>query len=357
MMVLGISGCTALLVTGYGVKDSIANVATQQFEEISVFDINIVFSEEIQEKDAELIESVAGVTAGQFVPVYETGYDLVTELGRKAVNVIVFDGDKDMTPFLNLHTDEKEPIAFPGIGEAVITDKIAKEYHIAIGDTVTLQNEDMQTFTATISGINRNFLYNYIYVNRETYEQQTGRKAAFKNVYLNMPEDSDLHLTAAALMKEDKIASVTLNRDTMERLNSMLSCMDLIVFVIICCAGGLAFIVLYNLTNINITERIREIATIKVLGFNQQETAAYVFRENLVLSGMGIAVGLVLGRCLHLFVMSQVKIDMIAFSSHIRPVSYLYSVVLTFVFAWLVNRFMRGKLERISMTESLKSVD
>lgn len=357
MMVLGISGCTALLVTGYGVKDSIANVATQQFEEISIYDINIVLSEEFRDEDAALIEAAVGTGAEQLAPVYETGYDLVAEQGRKAVNIVVFDSETDMTPFLNLHTEENETIPFPGYGEAVITDKLAKEHDIEIGDRVTLQNEEMQTFTATISGINQNFIYNYIYVSRETYEQQTGTEAEFKNVYLNVNEDADLHLIAAALMKEDNIASVTLNRDTMERLNSMLSCMDLIVLVIIFCAGGLAFIVLYNLTNINITERIREIATIKVLGFRKKETAAYVFRENLVLSGMGIAVGLVLGRCLHLFVMSQVKIDMIAFSSHIRPVSYLYSVLLTFAFTWLVNRFMRGKLERVSMTESLKSVD
>ena len=133
--------------------------------------------------------------------------------------------------------------------------------------------------------------------------------------------------------------------------------LNMIVVVIIICAGGLAFIVLYNLTNINITERIREIATIKVLGFYKNETASYVFRENTVLALMGTLVGLPLGMLLHRFVMSQVQIDMVAFDVQVLPVSYLYSAVLTMLFAWLINRFMRRKLDRVSMTESLKSVD
>lgn len=357
MMVLGISGCTALLVTGYGVKDSIANVAGQQFGEIQIFDINMTFADEYTDADGKEIESVAGVTAENYVPVHESGYDLVTDRGRKSVNLVVFDSEADMTPYLSLHTEDKEQIAFPAEGYAVITDRIAEDYDIQVGDTVMLQNEDLQTITVTISGINQNFLYNYIYLNDDTYEQQVGHEVEYKSVYLNVPEDFDAHQVAAALMNGDNVSNVTVNSDTADRLSSMLKSMDLIVVVIIICAGGLAFIVLYNLTNINITERIREIATIKVLGFNKKEIAAYVFRENLVLSGMGIAVGLVLGYYLHLFVMNQVRIDMVSFDIHVRPVSYLYSVLLTFAFAWMVNQFMRGKLERVSMTESLKSVD
>ena len=137
----------------------------------------------------------------------------------------------------------------------------------------------------------------------------------------------------------------------------MLESMDFLVVVIIFCAAALAFIVLYNLNNINITERVREIATIKVLGFTKKETASYVFRENMVLTGIGAMIGLLLGKWLHAFVMAQIRIDLVTFDVHVEPVSYLYSVLLTFLFAWLVNRIMSGKLEKISMTESLKSVD
>lgn len=388
MMVMGISGCTALLVTGFGIKDSIANVAVQQFEEIQTYDVNILFSEDITVETLagvdELLENAAaGVEGGtdaeggmengvgngtengtgaeigiwQYAAVYETTFDLVTENGRKSVNLLVFDGETDMTPFLNLHTADDEPIEFPGAGELVITDKIANDFGIRTGDTVTLQNEDLQTITARASGINQNFIYNYVYVSSETYREQTGEEPGHRNLYLNIPENMDVHLVSAALMKWDDVSSVTVNADTMERFSSMMRSLDLIVVFVIACAAGLAFIVLYNLTNINITERVREIATIKVLGFHKRETASYVFRENMVLAAMGIVVGLPLGHLLHLFVMNEIHIDMIAFDIQVRPVSYLYSVILTYLFAWLVNLMMGGKLERISMTESLKSVD
>ncbi len=359
MMVMGIGGCTALLVTGFGIKDSIANVAVQQFEEIQIYDLNVLFSEEISQKTLDAMQEIIsdGTGTGRCVPVCETAFDLVTKEGRKTVNLLVFDDNADMAPFLDLHTADKREVPFPGEGELVITDKIANDYGIRVGDVVTLQNEDMQTITARVSGINQNFIYNYAYVSSGTYREQTGGEAGYKNLYLNLPEDVDAHQISAALMKWEDVSSVTVNEDTMERFSSMMRSLDLIVVFVIACAAGLAFIVLYNLTNINITERIREIATIKVLGFHKRETSSYVFRENMVLAAMGIAAGLPLGHLLHLFVMNEIHIDMIAFDIHVRPVSYLYSAVLTYLFAWTVNLLMGGKLEKISMTESLKSVD
>lgn len=361
MMVMGISGCTALLVTGFGIRDSIANVATQQFEEIETYDINVLFSEDISESILEEITDGTaddmGIIKGQGALTYETAYDLVTERGRKSVNLLVFDKDDDLTPFLGLHTASKEQVAFPKAGEVVITDKIAGDLGLKVGDTVTLQNDDMQIIIAKISGINQNFIYNYAYINNETYREQTGQDAGYRNLFLKISEEADVHLISAELMKREDVASVTVIMDTMERFSSMMQSLDLIVAVVIACAAGLAFIVLYNLTNINITERVREIATIKVLGFRRKETASYVFRENMVLAAMGIVVGLPLGYLLHQFVMNEIRIDLIAFDIHVRTVSYLYSVALTFVFAWAVNLLMRGRLEKISMTESLKSVD
>lgn len=361
MMVMGISGCTALLVTGFGIRDSIANVATQQFEEIETYDLNVLFSEDISESFLEEIANGTaddmGIIKGQGALAYETTYDLVTERGRKSVNLLVFDKDVDLTPFLDLHTATKERVEFPKAGEVVITDKIAGDLGLKVGDTVTLQNDDMQIIIAKISGINQNFIYNYTYINNETYREQTGQDTGYRNLFLKIPEEADVHLISAELMKRDDVASVTVIADTMERFSSMMQSLDLIVAVVIACAAGLAFIVLYNLTNINITERVREIATIKVLGFRRKETASYVFRENMVLAAMGIAVGLPLGYLLHRFVMNEIHIDLIAFDIHVRTVSYLYSVALTFVFAWAVNLLMRGRLEKISMTESLKSVD
>ena len=174
---------------------------------------------------------------------------------------------------------------------------------------------------------------------------------------MNLPQEADVHEVSAALMNLEHVASVQVNADMLVRFSSMMSSMNYIVFVVIGCAAALAFIVLYNLNNINITERIREIATIKVLGFYRNETSSYVFRENTVLTAMGCALGLVLGKLLHIYVMHEVDIDMISFDVHVRPVSYLLSVLLTFAFTWIVNRIMSVKLNRINMAESLKSVD
>lgn len=357
MMVMGISGCTALLVTGFGIKDSIANVAAQQFEEIQVYDIAATFSVPVDEAaEAELKEAV-GADITEYLLAMETSQDIETDNGQKSVNLVVLETGEESGSFLKLHTEGGEDIAYPAAGEAVITDKIAAQLGIAVGDSLTLRDENMRTMTMKVVGINQNFIYNYVYINGETYEQQTGQVPEYQTIYINGAENADVHGLSARLMKLDNVASVSVNQDIMDRISSMMESLNLIVVVVIVCAAGLAFIVLYNLTNINITERIREIATIKVLGFYKKETAHYVFRENLVLTFMGAIVGLPLGKWLHFFVMNQINLDMIAFDIHILPVSYIYSVALTFVFAMLINLFMGGKLEKISMTESLKSVD
>ena len=158
-------------------------------------------------------------------------------------------------------------------------------------------------------------------------------------------------------MKLEDVASVTVNADTKERFANMMASLDYVVALIIFCAAFLAFIVLYNLTNINITERVREIATLKVLGFYKKESASYVFRENLILTVIGTGAGLLLGKALHSFVMHQINVDMVAFDICISAMGYVYSVMLTILFACVVNLFMSAKLETINMAESLKSVD
>lgn len=357
MMIVGISGCTALLVTGFGVGDSVKNVANQQYTEIQTYDASVTYSDPVSAEMERELQELIGDGISDYAFVLEKSMDLETDDGTKGINLIVMDPKTDMTPYLSLHSTKDEKITAPKNGEAVICQKIADTYDIAIGDTITLYDEDMKTIDATVSGICENFVYSYVYLNAETYEEDMGEAATYKTAYVNINADEDAHLVGTKLMNLDKVTSVIISEDTLARFDSMLGSMDLIVFVIVLCAAGLAFIVLYNLTNINITERVREIATIKVLGFYEKETAAYVFRENNILSFIGALVGLVLGYFFHAFVMSQIKIDIVSFDVHIRPASYIYSVVLTLVFAWLVGKMMKRKLDQISMTESLKSVD
>ena len=358
MMVLGISGCTALLVTGFGVRDSVTSIADQQYKEIQTYQLNITLDDEAGENEAlrQEIYRVLDTLGGEYTCAYETSLDLQTPEGPKSVNLIVAENPSEFGAYIDLHTPSGEAIPYPGPGEIVLCDKLAGKYRIKAGDGLRLRSQDGPELSAVMSGVCENYIFNYAYVDRQTYEEALG-PLTFKNLYVNLPQEADVHEVSAALMNLEHVASVQVNADMLVRFSSMMSSMNYIVFVVIGCAAALAFIVLYNLNNINITERIREIATIKVLGFYRNETSSYVFRENTVLTAMGCGLGLILGKLLHFYVMYQVDIDMISFDVHIKTISYLLSILLTFAFTWIVNRIMAGKLDRINMAESLKSVD
>lgn len=359
MMVMGISGCTALLVTGLGIRDSITDIADQQFGEIMVYQISLTLQEGVtKEGGASLseLDALMDTYGGAYLASLETTMDLIVGDRTKAINLIVAKDPDILQDYIHLQTVTGEILAYPGVGEAVITDKLAQTYGLDIGDTIELRDEDQRKIQAVVSGICENYIYNYVYLHPETYAAAMG-EAVYKNLYINLSENTDVHTAGAALMRLDNVTAVSVNEDILVRFSSMMGSMNYIVLVVIGSAGALAFIVLYNLNNINITERIREIATIKVLGFFKRETASYVFRENRALTAIGCAVGLILGKLLHMYVMHEINIDMVSFHVQVTVFSYVLSVVLTFFFNWIVNRMMVGKLEKINMAESLKSVD
>ena len=357
MMILGISGCTALLVTGFGVKDSITDVAGMQYDEIQMYDIGISFSDAVDEAEANALTEEMGDDLSEIALLYEESVDMDFGGKTKSVYLNIPKSIEEIAAFLSLHTKDGEEIPYPGKGEAVLTAKIAENMGIQVGDKVTLRDNDMNQLTVTVSALCENYVYNYIYIHQDTYEEQLGTAPEYKNAYTRIRENVDAHETAAAISDRDNVLSVTVIQDMRERFISMMDSMDYIVALIIVCAGSLAFIVLYNLTNINITERIREIATIKVLGFYAKETADYVFRENMILTGMGGLAGLLLGKWLHWFVMYHVNIDMVSFKTLVTPFSYVLSLLFTFGFAVFVNIIMFFKLEKINMAESLKSIE
>ena len=358
MMVIGISGCTALLVMGFGVRDSVVAVADQQYEEIQLYDIGVTLKDGKMPGEADLksLDSVLEKENAAGMYAMEKTIDLVTDKGTKSINMVAVENPDEVGDFISLHTKKQEPIAYPKEGEAVLSKKVAETYGVKKGDTILLRDSDNNEMSLKVTGICENHIYNYVYIAPESYEKQIG-DVVFKNVYVSLPDEADIHEVSAALMKADGVTAVTVNSDMLNRISQMMSCMNYIVIVIIICAGALAFIVLYNLNNINITERVREIATIKVLGFYPKETASYVFRENMVLTAIGCGLGLILGKWFHRFVMGEIQIDMVSFNVQINAVSYLFSVLLTMGFAWIVNCMMTGKLERINMAESLKSID
>ncbi|MGN0132099.1 MAG: FtsX-like permease family protein [Lachnospiraceae bacterium] len=357
MMIVGIGGCTALLVTGYGVKDSIAGTVGQQYDEIQLYDALVSFEEALSDEQvAELKEETKDVTE-DFICVREETVNIETGNGDRECTMVIPQETDSFGEYIDLHTLKGEPIAYPGAGEAVLSDKIADKSGLKEGDTVRFRDEDGNTFECTISNICENFVYNYIYINEETYREAVGSEPEYGHALFNILQDEDIHEAAAVISDADHVSGASVNQDFRERFDNMIVSMDYIVLVIILCAGALAFIVLYNLTNINITERIREIATIKVLGFYPKETASYVFKENFVLTALGAAVGLVLGVYLHRFVMANVDLDAIAFDVRIRTVSFVLSFLITFLFTAIVDIVMYFKLDKINMVESLKSIE
>jgi len=226
-----------------------------------------------------------------------------------------------------------------------------------VGDTIKLRNADMETIEVTVSGTCENYMYNYVYMNKETYEASFGKEPAYKSIYVNIEEGTDVNEEVVDILNMDNVVSVMVNETMRESFENTMSSINYIVLLIIFCAGALAFIVLYNLTNININERIREIATIKVLGFYPMEMASYVYRENMVLTLFGCFIGLVLGKFLHAFVINSIDIEVVNFLVRIAPASYFYSILLTIGFALIVNFTMYFKLKKINMTEALKSIE
>lgn len=358
MMVVGISGCTALLVTGFGVKDSIADVAGQQFGEIQTYGMSVLMNEDYRQSEWEEVEDYLREETQGYTRAAERSMDVQLEDGTtKSITLVMPENVSQISDYWNLHTEDGTPIAYPEEGQAVLNREFARRNGIEINDVISLNDEDGHELSLRVTGLSENFVYNYLYLTAESWETQTGEEVEYRSIYINTQGVADEHVLLARLMNFDAVSSVTVNADTLDKFNSMMSSLDYIVLLIIICAGSLAFIVLYNLTNINITERIREIATIKVLGFYPSETASYVFRENIFLTAIGGGAGLLLGKWLHWFVMEQINIDMVSFAQVIRPQSYLYSIALTFVFACIVNLVMFGKLEKINMAESLKSIE
>ncbi|MCM1006997.1 MAG: ABC transporter permease [Ruminococcus flavefaciens] len=356
MMILGISGCTALLLTGFGIKDSIAGFADMQYGEIITADAAAAFSCPDGNVPEEVI-SVLDEKTDNYIFLRESNWDLLYGDRVKSITLLAPENYDDISSFMNFRTLDGKKVGAPALNEVIISNSVQERYGADIGDEIVLRNEDMDTLRVKVSGVFENHVYNYIFISAETMESQLSEPMVFNEAYINFSDDNDMHQLSADIGRNKSFTSIYLFEDIKVRMGNMMNSLNYIVLLIIICAAVLAFIVIYNLTNINITERIREIATIKVLGFFRRETSAYVLRENLVLTAVGTLFGLGLGILLHKFIMAQIVVDLVSFTTRILPISYVYSVALTFVFNFAVNIFMEIKLDRINMAESLKSVE
>lgn len=357
MMLLGIGGCTALVLTALGLNDTIQNVVMRQYDDIILYDYEITMAYDMNEEEQEIFFSDAGDDIKDAVFLYRGLAEVSGGDAIKNATLTVTDGKK-LCKYIDLSYDG-EPIDYPGRGEAAINYNLARQLGgIEVGDEIKLTTSEKKELTVTVSALFDNYVDSFVFISPETCEEQLGEVPEYKSALANAPDGADINRCAEALTHDvDGVRGVTLSTDIKERMSSMLDGLLVVVAAIILCAGLLAFIVLYNLTNINISERIREIATLKVLGFYPNEAAHYVFRENLILTGAGAVFGLGLGVALHAFVMNAIKVDMMYFKPHISFLSFAVSIVITFVFAVIVNAIMRRRIDNIDMAGALKSIE
>lgn len=362
MTVIGISGCTALLVTGFGLKDSINAIINKQFKEIFIYDSQLVLDKEKPNEERNL-EKILG--ENKDIKAYlstfnETVNAIVPDSGRTfGANLLVPEDLKNFKNFFDLHErSSKNKVELTTDG-AVISEKLSTLLKIGVGDAFEYRDSSNRTYKIKVAAIAENYLSHYIYMSPEYFDMVTYRNPIYNSAVYNFKsiDNIDEKVFKEELLTNKGVLGVMFTKGISEKFNDTMKSLNYVVFVLILSAGTLAFVVLYNLTNINITERIREIATIKVLGFRENEVSSYVYRENILLTVIGTLVGLFLGFILHKFVMNTMEIDTMMFGREIHTLSYILSILLTIAFSILVNLFMYFKLRNVNMVESLKSVE
>lgn len=354
MMLIGIGGCTALLVTGFGVRDSIMDIVDYQFQEVTLYDMEVRFSDGMTEDDQADFQEQIGRYVDQIGFAHQSSVEL--HFNGQSRDIVLIASDQELEQFIDFHDGETQ-LSMPETGGALLSVGAAEKMGISLGDQISVNDPDMNRLSLTVTGIYDNHVSNFLIVSPDTITDQWGEPPEKQMAYITVKATKDVHYAGTRVQNYDGVMNVTVSDDLADQVGSMLSALDLVVITVVICAGLLAVTVLYNLTNINITERIREIATIKVLGFRAIESALYVFKENLLLSAMGAFCGLFGGYALLTFVMSQIKVDMVWFTARVTPMSYILSVIITMLVACLVDFALYFKLDKINMAEALKSIE
>ena len=361
MTIIGIMGCTALILTGFGLKDSISRIMPDQYEHVFNYDIQISLKDGLDNSQEEnLINNLEG--KDEITKVIENYMTSATSLNRNIeedVQIIVPENKNSLDGVINLADARTKEKVTLNDNEICLTDKVAELLGVKAGDKIILQDNDENQKEVTISNVVENYVYHYVYMSKDLYQDLYGEDYK-TNVLLvndnNLTEKQEETL-ATDIMNNNEVSSVSLISSAIESMDETMQSLNYVVVVLIVSAGLLAFVVLYNLSNVNISERIRELATIKVLGFYDREVYDYVTRETILLTLIGIVLGLIAGYFLNYFIIGTCEINMLRFNKTIEPLSYLYSVLITIGFTLIVNLVTYFTLKKIDMIESLKSVE
>lgn len=359
MTVVGIAGCTALLVAGFGIRDSLSNVPNIQFGEIYKYQVNIDLDEK-KEMDKTLIDILEDrVKVIDFIQAHKhNGYAMV---GNKEEFLTIFvpDGIDSVNDFIDFRDRKSEEKVSFNESSVILTEKIAEALGLSIGDEFLLDNDEGKVIELKVTDVTENYIGNYLYISRDVYAAEIKEKVHNNSMLIKtqVMENEKRDALISDFLDSEAVLNASFIDQTKGVFNNLINSVNYIVVVIIIASGLLAFIVLYNLTNININERRKELATLKVLGFHDEEVSSYIFREIRILTLIGMLLGLLLGKILHGFIIITVEDPGVMFGRNAKVLSYILSGMITFLFSFIVNLFMKKKLRNIRMVDSMKAND
>ena len=362
MTLFGISGCTALIVVGFGLKDSTQTMMDEQYGKIHTYDAVVSMNTNINEKRQEQVNEFfsSDKRIKDSMKAYQTTMIFSKDDQKEEGYMIVPEKEDQLKQYIKLQDREtKKEIALTDQG-VVIDEKLANLLNVKEGDGIQIgmgDSQDAEKKEVTVEKITENYLYHYVYMSDKYYKQIFGTDTKMNKIFIHTSQGTDETKLTEDLLSMKACQNVTFMDTIYSKMSDVLKSIDIIVAVLIVSAGGLAFVVLYNLNNINIAERKRELATLKVLGFYNREVTGYVVRENVIITIFGILLGCVLGAVLHRFVIQTAEVDAIMFGREIHRNSYLYSALITVVFTVVINFTMKFKIRKINMAESMKSVE
>lgn len=358
MTVIGVSGCAALLVAGFGLRDSISDILSNQFETLWGFDLMVGIRPLDEEPIDERLSAIVNGLEGYMAVGQESGKVSLKGGPTSEVTIYVPENPDEFAKNYVLFRTRvgHKPVEF-GSGKAVLTEKASRTIGAQVGDEITLEDADGEQVTVTLVGITENYIQGFIYVAPDLYSEIFDREAKMNMLFCRAgrPDGEAREALAEEILKCSSALSCTFTQDTADNFGDTFKSIDMIVIVLIVSAGLLAFVVLYNLTNININERHKEIATLKVLGFYEGEVASYILKETNILSALGGLLGMGLGKVLHAFVVRTAEVDMVMFGRIIVTKSYVNAFAMTMAFSLAVSLFMLRRLKKVSMVESLKA--
>ena len=363
MTVIGIAGCGALITAGFGIKDSVQSIIDNQYGQIIHYDNILVFN---KNADSDARNNLSdNISSDEYYKSSLMDYAYTAEVkipgsaDDYSTEITVVNDTSAYMDYVTFRTRRsKKTIELDDSG-VIISEKLAKDLNVKEGDNVLIHDEDNKQATVKVSGVMEMYINNYIFMTSEYYSQVFGYTPDNNRILGILTSDGDdiQSVIGDRYLTDNNVKSLTFVKANITRFENMIQSLDLVTWVLIISAGMLAFVVLYNLTNVNISERIREIATIKVLGFYDREVGEYVYRENIILTLIGGVFGLLLGMALHAYIMTTIELDGVMFGTKINISSFLISYGITILFSLLINIFMYPSLKKIPMVESLKSVE